>query len=80
MLVGTVCAECIHVNCIVAGWIRLGAVAEHGVPGFMLQCGRGNIPGACCFLAEVVHVRTLTVDIVAFISVSSGVNEHEHVT
>ena len=28
----------IRVTCTVDGWIRLGAVAEHGVPGFMLQC------------------------------------------
>lgn len=34
ILVGTVCAECasyLHSR-------RLSAVAEHGVPGFMLQC------------------------------------------
>ena len=81
LLVGTVCAECytcyLHsrrldsVGCCCGTWsARVHAAVS----------GCGNIPGACCFLTEAVDVRTLTVDTVAFISVSWGVNEHEHVT
>jgi len=81
LLVGTVCAECytcyLHsrrldsVGCCCGTW---SARVHAAVSGW------GNIPGACCCLAEAGDVRTLTVDTVAFVSVSWGVNEHEHVT
>ena len=81
LLVGTVCAECYtcylrsrrldSVGCCCGTWSARVRAALSGC---------GNIPGACWSLAEAVDVRTLTVDSVAFISVSWGVNEHERAT